>query len=299
MLWMSDPDYSQHQLAPGSQMALAAIKSDDDRLGTVLDALDASGMRDKTDIFIISDHGFSTIQPSDQLLAPLTAAGLQVTGTGFSRPPQAGQIMAVNNGGSIMFYIVNHDEGIGRKLTDIVQKSQYAGVIFTRWSLPGTFPLHAAWIATDKAPDVVVAVSWNTGKNQWGAPGMVAGDGMKKAGKGTHASLSPYDMHNTLVAEGPDFKKGWRDQTPSGNIDLAPTVLWILGVPPSSPMDGRVLLEAMPGHTLARKTSQEVLTAQNPVTGWKQYLEITHVGSTEYFDEGNRGLTPNPPNPPP
>jgi arylsulfatase A-like enzyme len=96
-------------------------------------------------------------------------------------------------------------------------------------------------------------------------------------------------MHNTLIAAGPDFRKGWQDDTPSGNVDLAPTVLWILGIPQPRPMDGRVLLEAIPGHQLARKVWPEVLQAGNPDTGWNQYLKISHVGTTEYFDEGDRG----------
>jgi hypothetical protein len=36
-----------------------------------------------------------------------------------------------------------------------------------------------------------------------------------------------------------------------------------------------------------------VLTATNPANGWSQYLKVSRVGSTEYFDEGNRG-TPQP-----
>jgi len=86
MLWMSDPDYSQHQTALGSEMALAAIKSVDDRLGTVLDALDKCGARDDTDIFVVSDHGFSTIRSANEPVAPLNAMGLSVTGTGFAQP---------------------------------------------------------------------------------------------------------------------------------------------------------------------------------------------------------------------
>lgn len=289
MLWMSDPDYSQHQMAPGSQMGLAALKSVDDRLGALLDALDATGQRKDTDIFVISDHGFSTIQRSSDVVAPLNAAGLKVTGTTFDHPPQPGEIMAVNNGGSIMFYVIGHDEEVGRKLTEIVQKSDYAGVIFSRWKLPGTFDLHTGRIATKEAPDVVMAFRWSGELNQYGVPGMLVADVPKKVGKGTHSSLSAYDMHNTLIAAGPDFKKGWDDETPSGNIDLAPTVLWILGVPQPEPMDGRVLLEALAGHELGRKVSHEVLRAENPETGWKQYLKVSRVGTTEYFDEGNRG----------
>ena len=289
MLWMSDPDYSQHQMAPGSQMALAALKNVDDRLGTVLEALDTTGLRNDTDIMVISDHGFSTVQRADDPVPPLRAEGLMVTGTGFAAQPRTGEILAVGNGGSIMFYVIGHDEGVGRRLTEFLQKTDYAGVIFSRWGLPGTFDLHTGHIATKEAPDVVVALHWTGDPNIYGAPGMLDGDSGRKKGKGTHASLSAYDMHNTLIAAGPDFKKAWQDDTPSGNIDLAPTVLWILGVPCAVPMDGRVLLEAMPGHVLGLMVSQETLRVDNPQTGWKQYLKVSRVGTTEYFDEGNSG----------
>jgi arylsulfatase A-like enzyme len=298
MLWMSDPDYSQHQTALGSEMALAAIKSVDDRLGTVLDALDKCGARDDTDIFVVSDHGFSTIRSANEPVAPLNAMGLSVTGTGFAQLPKPGQVLAVENGGSISFYITGHDKVIGRKITDFLQSTNYAGVIFSRWKLPGTFDLHAAHIATRQAPDVVVALGWSGDRNANGIPGMLDGDGGRKIGKSTHASLSRFEMHNTLIAAGPDFKQAWQDDTPSGNIDLAPTILWILGVP-HKPMDGRVLLEAMPGHAMTRKLSQQLLIAQNPATAWTQYLRISRVGATEYIDEGNRGpdsvVTPTTP----
>jgi arylsulfatase A-like enzyme len=289
MLWMSDPDYSQHQMAPGSEMALAAIKSVDDRLGTVLKALDTAGLRNDTDIFVVSDHGFSTVQRPDDVVTPLSAMGLKVTGTAFDAQPRKREVLAYGNGASIMFYIIGHDEGVGREVTNFLQKTDFAGVIFSRWHLPGTFDLHTGHIATKHAPDVMVALHWTSDPNMYGAPGMVDGDAGRRKGKGTHSSLSAYEMHNTLIAAGPDFKQGWEDETPTGNVDLAPTVLWILGVPPAKPMDGRVLLEAMPGHTLGRKVSQEVLRAENPETGWKQYLKVSHVGTTEYFDEGNRG----------
>jgi len=295
LLWMSDPDYSQHQMAPGSPMVLAALKSVDDRLGTVLQALDAKGARDDTDIFVISDHGFSTIGRGADVLSPLTAAGIRVTGTAFAHPPQPGEVLAVNNGGSIMFYIIGHVEEIGRKLVGIVQKSDYAGVIFSRWPIPGTFDLHTVHIATKEAPDVVMSFHWTGAPNIYGAPGSLDADGVRKIGKGTHTSLSAYDMHNTLIAAGPDFRKAWQDDLPTGNIDLAPTVLCILGVPRTHPMDGRVLLEAMPGHRLARKISQKTLHSQNPANAWSQYLKISQVGTTQYFDEGNRGPGPAAP----
>ncbi len=72
VIWLGEPDLTEHESAPGAPTALAAIKSSDENLATVLSALDrpASGAatarqasaRATTDIFVVSDHGFSTIE---------------------------------------------------------------------------------------------------------------------------------------------------------------------------------------------------------------------------------------------
>jgi arylsulfatase A-like enzyme len=97
-------------------------------------------------------------------------------------------------------------------------------------------------------------------------------------------------MNNTLVAAGPDIKKGLVNDVPSGNIDLAPTVLWLLGVPPEKPMDGRVLHEALvPSKEAAPKVNVKKLeaTREAGLFRWKQYLQYSEVNGTVYLDEGN------------
>jgi arylsulfatase A-like enzyme len=111
-----------------------------------------------------------------------------------------------------------------------------------------------------------------------------------KPGQGTHGSLSPFDLHNTLIAAGPDFKKGFVSTAPSGNIDVAPTILSILGVDPQVPMDGRVLAEAMADpQTEPLKPVEKKLQAQRDLgfISWNQYLKVTYMGNTAYYDEGN------------
>jgi hypothetical protein len=62
--------------------------------------------------------------------------------------------------------------------------------------------------------------------------------------RGMHGSFSPIDVHNTLIAYGPSFKSGAVVTTPTGNVDVAPTVAHVLGQ--SMPAaDGRVLIEAL------------------------------------------------------
>ena len=160
-------------------------------------------------------------------------------------------------------------------------------MIFSHVAIEGTFPLEQVRVATTNAPDVLVAMRWNSRTNVFGAPGLFVADTNKK---GAHGSLSPFDMHNTLVAAGPDFRRGFKDALPTGNIDLAPTILWVLGIQPPQKMDGRILSEAVKGLKAPKgKSEQKTLEAANESDSlhWRQYLKTSNVGDTIYFDEGN------------
>src|SRR5207244_10078569 len=246
ILWLGDPDLTQHESAPGAPAALGAIKSADKNLASVLSALDQRHARETTDVFVVSDHGFSTIERSIDLRKILNDAGFTAK-TECTDEPKPGDIMLAGNGGCVLFYVTGHDEKIIRRLVEFLQQSDFAGVIFTKHPMEGTFSLDQAKIANDRSPDVVMSFRWKDQKNQFGVSGMIDADWQRAAGQGTHATLSPFDMHNTLIAAGPDFKHGEVDDLPSGNVDLASTILQILGIKTSEKMDGRILSEAMTG----------------------------------------------------
>jgi len=198
--------------------------------------------------------------------------------------------MVINLGGSVMFYVVDRTESVIQRLVAFLQTSDFAGVIFSRLKIEGTFPLDTVrYGSTNNAPDVLISLRWSGDRNEHGAPGMMSAmDGTK--GKGSHASLSAFDTRNTLVASGPDFKKGFLNETPSGNIDVTPTVLWILGVKPPAPPDGRVLHEALAtSNERVPKVVERRIEATRQVGffRWTQYLKYSEVGHAVYFDEGN------------
>ena len=296
MLWLGEPDLTQHETAPGAPSALAAIKSSDENLAAVVSALDQQEVRKTTDVFVVSDHGFSTIGRSVDLRKILKDSGF-VAKTEFDDEPKPGDIMLVGNGGSVLFYVVGQDATVTRRLVEFLQQSDFAGVIFTKQGLPGTFHLNDAKIDNPHAPDVVMAFRWNDSKNQFGAPGMIDADWQRAAGEGTHATLSRFDMHNTLVAAGPDFRRGQIDDLPTGNVDLAPTILHILGIETAQGMDGRVLSEAMVNVdqvAAGRKTETKTIEAKKDFAAgtWRQSLRISRLGSTIYLDEGNGSFVP-------
>ena len=311
VLWLGEPDLTQHESAPGAPAALAAIKSADENLAAVLSALDQRDARGRTDVFIVSDHGFSTIKRSVDLRRILNDAGFtakieelriakdgnQSAGgirdkTEFNDQPKPGDIMLAANGGSVLFYVVGHDKKLIRRLVEFLQQSDFAGVIFTKEPMEGTFGLTQALIQRGDAPDVVMAFRWTDLQNEFGVTGEIDADWQRAAGKGTHATLSRFDMHNTLIAAGPDFKRGQTDDLPTGNVDLMPTILQILGIKVPHQMDGRILSEAVAAPTSllpAPKPEAKSIEARKdfPSGTWRQTLKISRVGSTIYLDEGN------------
>jgi arylsulfatase A-like enzyme len=297
LLWLGNPDLTEHQFAPGAPAALAAIKSCDVNLAAVLSALDRHHVRETTDVFVVSDHGFSTIQRSVDLRKILTDAGFAAK-TEFKDEAKQGDVLLVGNGGSVLFYVQGHQAELTRRLVEFLQQSDFAGVIFMREPMEGTFGLDQAKIdppEMSRAPDVVMSFRWNDSKNQFGVPGMIDADWQRGAGQGTHATLSRFDMHNTLIAAGPDFHRGQSDDLPTGNVDLAPTILRILGITPSQKMDGRVLSEGLVNIDISvpRPEASEVDGAKNFASGtWRQTLKISRVDSTIYLDEGNGSFVP-------
>lgn len=294
LLWLSEPDLTQHRKGPGSPPALAAIKSDDDNLARVLAALRAKNALTSTDIFVVSDHGFSTIDRAADLATELRKTGFDAVRF-FTSPPKPGQVMVVSLGGSVEFYVIGHVTGVIHKLVDYLQAySNFPGVILTREKMKGTFTLAQVHLANPHAPDIIITSRWCDRPNDYGTEGEIASD-LGKVGRGTHSTFSPHDLHNTLIASGPDFRHGWQDETPTGNIDVAPTVLWLLGLKPLQSMDGRVLREALvPSSVESPPAKESTLTARREFKdgSWKQTLRLTKVAGVTYFLEGNGGRNP-------
>ena len=297
LLWLAEPDSTQHATGPGSPQSLAAIRNCDDNLGRVLAELDRRGLRASTDVLVVSDHGFSTISRKVDVAAALAAAGFDArrSAPGGLRP---GQVIVVSDGGSSLLYVGAHDAAVCSRLVACLQQEDWTGVIFARAPIDGTFPLATAHLDSPEAPDLIVSFRWTDGKSANGTPGLMVSDLKASSAKvGNHASLSFFDMHNMLIAGGPDFRTGVRDPLPSANCDLAPTILWILGFPDeAAKMDGRVLGEALTGAAPPlRSFDLRHLTASRSLGDgrtWEQYLDVSEVNGVDYFDAGNGAQVP-------
>ncbi len=162
----------------------------------------------------------------------------------------ANAVVVAANGGSDYFYVPSHDATTIANLVKLLQRREEYGAIFvdSRYgAIPGTLTmanvnLENATRQNNGQPDVVVAFTSDDTVSIQGKTGIE----FESTGgqRGMHGSFGSTDIHNTLIAAGPSFQKGLVNTRPTGNVDVAPTVAYLLGL--SMPAaDGRVLNEAL------------------------------------------------------
>ena len=84
--------------------------------------------------------------------------------------------------------------------------------------------------------------------------------------------------------------------TPTGNVDIMPTVLRVLGVKAPDVMDGRVVEEALVGgpDPASVDWSTDIHKSERQVKGgvYRQEIIVSRTGDTQYVDEGSATLEP-------
>lgn len=223
--------------------------------------------------------------------AKYTMPSYKVTGT---LPSDA--VIDVTPGGSEMYFVPSHDPVVVNRLVAFLQSREEYGAIFVdqRYgNIAGTFNASAAKLqnASARNPDILVSLNFDETQTVNGKLGTTFNNAANN--RGMHGSFSPIDVHNTLVMYGPDFKPGFNDTLPSGNVDVAPTVAAILGL--SLPKaDGRPLLEALTtgGATATGYTVAPGTLSTTNVTGVKFQALTDPTGKTlDTTLTGNYGAT--------
>jgi len=152
-------------------------------------------------------------------------------------------------------------------------------------AIPGTLSmamvnLENATRQNNGQPDVVVSFNWDYTATVQGMPGIE----FESTGgqRGMHGSFGTSDVHNTLIANGPSFQPATTIANPSGNVDVAPTVAYVLGlVMPQA--DGRILNEALvaPASKSAPTVVPSTVNPAAAATGLSFELPTDPTGATK------------------
>ena len=282
LLWSSEPDKTQHEDGVGLGRAPQALAEADAEFGALMDWLRANGRADTTDVFVASDHGYSTISQVVRVEQLLRDAG-------FATIDQPGGVAVAANGGSVLLYVNDGDPKTAERLTAWLAAQPWCGPLFAseRVGHPaGTLPLALLGCEGPRSPDLLMSFPWQSVDNPAGYAGHAPATG-GAIGQGQHGSLSQHELRNTGLASGPSFRRETVIETPTGNIDFAPTILHLLGLDvEASAMDGRILSEALENGPTGPTPDRQVYTAERP--GFCQELQISAMASTRYVDWGNR-----------
>ena len=291
LIWSSEPDKSQHDAGVGSQLSNAAVGEADAQFGSILKWLEETSRSEETDVLVISDHGYSTIQQVVNVQELAREAGFPPGG-------EPGGVVIASNGGAVLFYASPWERKTVEGLAQWLMAQPWSGNITVgerAGEIPGALPAALVGNEGERAPDLTMSFRWRPDANEAGYAGTTFSTG-GGPGKGQHGSMSSSEMRNILFAGGPSFRNGLAVNVPSGNVDLAPTVLSLLGLPPEEGMEGRTLEEAMAsGPDPADVDWSSDLYSTDCVAGekvYRQQIKLSRVGHTVYVDEGASSLGP-------
>lgn len=280
-LWLAEPDSALHKFGLGSPESRAGMKSADESLGAILDAMEQRGIRDQFDILFISDHGHSTVR-THKSLREFLIDGRKELGNHVPELSTASDFIYAKPGTSeptvdqlapLVAWLLT------QPWVDIV-----CGGLEGSEKLPGVLPLTDLWNGqlNPRRPLLAVSPMWSDGVNDFAIPGTVAALTTQTALKSSHGSLSPYDMHATLIANGPSFREGVTSTLPTGATDITPTILTILGLEVPEAIDGRVLHEALVDRSDQAPSSEDMLLEATTPGDQRRGVTLHKVGDTTY-----------------
>jgi hypothetical protein len=334
VFWQHNPDVTQHHRGLGTQANLDALKISDANLASIREAITKLGIADRTDLMVVSDHGFATIRALVPLAQLLVAKGIK-------KSTASDDVTVVANGGIDLIHLsraafptIEAQRAILQKITDFVESQPWAGPLFTRsigeeraldraptesgadiearggqslgW-IAGTFSLDSLEMISRNnyfdAPDMVVSFrelpdADNRGLTGPGAPTYVIGEhgeqrggagnsssplvvpvkgvmyadtggwGGFTTGLGMHAAAGARELHNFCAAAGPDFRRHFVDQYPSGNLDLRATIASVMDLASGDDANsaGRALDEALVGNQFNGTSSDSRLAVSRKLS---------------------------------
>jgi arylsulfatase A-like enzyme len=282
-IWFGDPDATAHQKGMGSETTTQALRYLDTEIGRIEDTLRARGLLERTNIIVTSDHGFST-HTRELRLATLVMP--------FAKPlPDGTPDIAIAEGA--IHFRGTADPSRVAAVVAALQKRPEVGAIFTRPEsagsmkgiVPGTLSFNVPRWNHARSGEILVSANWTEGKNDAGFAGTTT-----QGGVAGHGTSSPFDIHNTLIAAGPDFRERATSDVPTANVDIAPTLLKLLSLPIPSSMTGRPIDEAFRGGTASTTVRVEhsletvktadgayELDAHISIASGRRYLDYTEV----------------------
>src|SRR5262249_54456722 len=167
--WIGEPDHMQHAFGVGSPEARRSLQNADRQVGLVLKKLEAAGLSDRTNIFVVSDHGFELNVFGVNIAQELIKAG-------FKANADSDDVVIAASGQAVLLHVKGRDWNRINTIVKFLQSQHWAGVMFTaarqgdqekvRGWVDGIFSLELIHMFhTERGPDIVLTFPWSSATN--------------------------------------------------------------------------------------------------------------------------------------
>jgi predicted AlkP superfamily pyrophosphatase or phosphodiesterase len=305
--WQTEPDGAQHRYGTSSPEARAALSNSDRNLGLTLAKVQELGLGDKTDVIVLSDHGFSLHNFRVDATRALIDAGLKASA-------DSDDVVLASNGQSVLVHVKGRDPQRIRRIVRFLRTQGWVDVVFTSERRPagatggkagprrktaddtgwvlGTFSLELIkQVNFHRGPDILFTLPWSSAPNEFGVAGKhytegSGGTGPLSGAASGHGGMSPWLIRNTLILWGPDFKRGVTVRLAAGNVDIAPTVLVLKGEAAGQSLGGRVLKEALRDGPDEEQIASETKILRTAAGRYRAAVQVTDVSASSYTTSG-------------
>lgn len=219
------PDSLQHDYGIRSKEVYWSLEYVDERIGEVLKALEKNDLLEKTDVFIVSDHGFVN---TTKTFFPNVL--FKQKGWFNTEDLKDSRVIGVSNGGSGYVYVLENDpeekERLILEVRRVLSESEGVGRLFEQEDFP-SLGLPAAGELDDYCPDLAFEAELDCFVHFDHSGDEVIRHFTKF--KGMHGYLPQHDeLKAVFVAAGPSIRSG--HTLPEIRIvDVAPTIARLLG----------------------------------------------------------------------
>jgi arylsulfatase A-like enzyme len=233
------------------------ISNVDRQIGRLIDAYKKAGIYDKTLFVITADHGMTpTIRTISQatINSIIAQAGTQGTEQNefYLADPKKSAEVAENIAQAGIpgilgaYYSQKTSDGTYAYLPSPTTSKYITG------DLDKCYRYLTSTYASEKSPDVLLVIAEN-----WRQDYKISGTTFK----GSHDTVTWLTQHIPLVISGPGVRKGLVLDSPARLVDIAPTILTLMGIAPEH-MDGIVLADALSSPIAEQVQAQKEINKQ-------------------------------------
>ncbi len=234
VLWICEPDHSQHVLELGSPEHRAVLSGADGCVAQVVDCVERLRTLDQDVLLIVcSDHGHETVSEIVPVHDHMIAAGFIDEGSSHD-------VVLASSGMSALVYLSPNASHREADIVAWLSAQPWCAHVFNGPSLNDVGLCNRDGLA------IAFAMASDSAQcNRFGIPGVgaVAADPFMSSdapGRGQHGGLGRYETNPFLIVSHTSLATG-RYREPSSAVDVAPTVLNFLNIPVQR-LDGRALL---------------------------------------------------------